>query len=591
LRPSRAGCGSTAFGEDVDLNTSLASAYIEGFQSSPGTDGWGSESVNAMIKHWAGDGPGEGGREGHMSSGKYGVYPGGAFDDHAAAFLASLDSAATMTAYSIALDGSGDALFDDRVGAAYDTGRMAVLRDGHGYDGVVVTDWGVTRTRAWGAEDLTEAERHYAILRTGHDMFGGNNDAEPVLDAYDLWQADYEASENVVDADTRFRETGARVLTMLFQPGLYENAYLDLEESREIVASADKVAAGYQAQLDSVVLVKNRDGAVAPTVPSDWADATAYIPRTYDTGFVSRDDEPVYTEGPSLTVEAAEQHLGAVVTDEATLDADGHVTGYTAPDLSDVDVVLVGMSSPVNGDNFSSAGEDLETGEWYPLSLQYRAYTADGEHVRATSISGDLLPDGTRENRSYLGNTSRITNEADLDAFERAVAAVEASGRDIPVIALLKANNPVVPAEFEGAADAVVVGFGTSDSALVEVALGLSEPRGRLPIAFPASMDAVEAQLEDVGGDTEAYVDSSGNAWGFGFGLGWVRAVGGGDVTRGWPAARGRCRPPVGPAVDPEKSDVRMIDRKAGAKTRSAEWGTGDRCTGELAHPVELRRR
>jgi beta-glucosidase len=515
------------FGENVELNTAMAQAYVEGFQSSPGTDGWGTESVNGMIKHWAGDGPGEGGREGHTNAGKYGVYPGGAFDDHAEAFLASLDSAAVMTAYSIALDGDGEPLFDAAVGSAYDEGRMGLLRDGHGYDGVVVTDWGVTGRMAWGAEDLTEAERHYAILRTGHDMFGGNNDVEPVLDAYDLWEADYEAGELGVDADTRFRETGARVLTMLFQPGLYENAYLDLDESRDIVASVDKVTAGYQAQLDSVVLLKNDGGAITAADPGDWADATVYIPRTSNTGFASTWGEAEYTEGPSLDVESAEQLVGAVVTDEATTDADGVVTAYEVPDLSDVDVVLVGMSSPDNGNNFSSAGHDTETDEWYPLSLQYRPYTADGEHVRPTSISGDVLDDGSRENRSYLGNTSRIANEADLDAFERAVAAVEASGRDIPVIVVLKADNPTIPAEFEPVADAVVAGFGTSDQALMEVALGLHEPQGRLPIGFPASMDAVEAQLEDVGEDTEPYVDAAGHAWAFGFGLDHAGPIGG----------------------------------------------------------------
>ena len=54
---------------------------------------------------------------------------------------------------------------------------------------------------------------------------------------------------------------------------------------------------------------------------------------------------------------------------------------------------------------------------------------------------------------------------------------------------------------------------------LIEVALGLHEPAGRLPIGFPASMDAVEAQLEDVGRDAESYVDSAGNTYEFGFGL------------------------------------------------------------------------
>lgn len=515
------------FGEDVELTSEMAAALVDGLQSSPETEGWGSESVAAMIKHWAGDGPGEGGRESHTSVGKYGVYPGDNFDAHTEAFLGAIDSAAVMTAYSIALDGEGQPLFGERVGSAYDSVRTGLLRED--FDGVVVTDWGVTAGgstdpdamigTSWGADDLTVAERHYAILKNGVDMFGGNNAVEPVLEAFDMWQADFEAGTNDVDADTRFRESGTRILTMLFQPGLYENAYLDLEESKAVLASEDKVAAGYAAQLASAVMLKNDGETIAASDVESWKDKTVYIPRSYDTGFDGAFGPGEYTEGPGLDLETAEQYFGTVLTDEAVEDADGVVTSYTAPDLTDVDLVLVGMSSPNNGSNFTEAGQDAETGAWYPLSLQYRPYTADGENVRKVSISGDLLADGTQENRSYFGATSRIANESALDAFERATAAVEASGQDIPVITVLKAKNPTVPSEFEAASDAILVGFGISDQALIEVALGLSEPQGRLPIGFPASMDAVEAQLEDVGEDTEPYVDSAGNAYEFGFGL------------------------------------------------------------------------
>lgn len=514
------------FGENVDLATEMAKGYVEGFQSSPGTEGWGMESVNAMIKHWAGDGPGEGGRESHTNAGKYGVYPGDNFEAGTKAFLGSLDAAAVMSSYSIALNANGDALFTDRMGTAYDTERMALLRKD--YDGVIVTDWGVTSSltdgpdaffgMAWGAEALTVEQRHYAILKNGIDMFGGNKDVAPVLAAHDLWQADFEAGVNTEDADTRFRESGARILTMLFQPGLYENAYLNLDQSKKVVGSEDKVKAGFEAQLKSVVMLKN-DGTIAAADAASWKDKTVYIPRSYDTGFNGLFGPAEYTEGTGITTEVAEQYFGKVVTDEAVLDADGKVTSYTAPDLADVDLVLVGMKSPANGNPFTSAGHDAETGEWYPLSLQYGPYTADGAHVRQTSISGDILPDGTKENRSYFGKSARISNSSDLEAFNRAVAAVAAAGKTIPVITLLKATNPTVPAEFEAKSNAILVGFGVSDQALIETAIGTSEPQGRLPIGFPISMDAVEAQLEDVGEDTEPYVDSAGNSYKFGFGL------------------------------------------------------------------------
>ncbi|PKQ25909.1 MAG: glycoside hydrolase family 3 [Actinobacteria bacterium HGW-Actinobacteria-4] len=515
------------FGEDVDMNVELTAAYVNGFQGTGGEDAWGPDSVNAMVKHWAGDGPGEGGRESHTNAGKYGVYPGGNFAEHTEAFLGSLNSAAVMTSYSIAVDGNGEPLFD-RVGTAYDAARMGLLREDNGFEGVIVTDWGVMSGSndegaffgmAWGAEDLTPGERYFEVLLTGHDMFGGVNNSTRILEGYDIWQERFEAGDVDVDAETRFKQSGARILTMLFNPGLYESAYLDPQESAAILASDDKVAAGYAAQLDSVVMLKNDGDTVTASQAADWADKTAYIPRSYNVGVASAFGPAAYTEAPGLTIDVAERYFANVVTDEAVMDADGVVTSYTAPDLSTVDIVLVGMASPDSGGNFSNVGHDRETDEWYPISLQYRPYTADGDNVRRTSISGDILADGTQENRSYFGNTSRIANEADLDAFERAVAAVEASGKDIPVITVLKAINPVVPAEFEAKSDAIIVGFGTSDQALIEVALGLYEPKGRLPIQFPLNMDTVEAQLEDVARDMTPYTDANGNVYDYGFGL------------------------------------------------------------------------
>jgi len=48
-------------GEDPDLATDMARAYVDGFQTSEGADhisgGWGYHSVNAMVKHWPGGGP------------------------------------------------------------------------------------------------------------------------------------------------------------------------------------------------------------------------------------------------------------------------------------------------------------------------------------------------------------------------------------------------------------------------------------------------------------------------------------------------------------------------------------------------------
>ena len=73
-------------GEDPDLATDMARAYVDGMQTSTGSneigDGWGYSSVNAMVKHWPGGGPEEGGRDAHFGYGAYAVYPGNNFADH-----------------------------------------------------------------------------------------------------------------------------------------------------------------------------------------------------------------------------------------------------------------------------------------------------------------------------------------------------------------------------------------------------------------------------------------------------------------------------------------------------------------------------
>lgn len=521
---------SGTLGEDADLASELAAAYVTGFQSTYDEDGnnlgWGLDSVPTTIKHAPGDGAGEGGRESHTKVGKYAVFPGGNIDEHASVFAAASDSLGMMTNYSIMLDADGNpVLGGEAMGTAYNSEVLSMIRNDIGFTGAIVTDWGVMTgandegafiATAWGAEDMDPAERYFTVLHNGVDMFGGVNDATYILQAYDLWNERFAAGEVDVDADTRWAESGARILTAYFAPGLFDSPFVELERSLETVGSEENVAAGFDAQLNSVVMLKN-DGTVAED--ADWSDKTVYIPHTYDVGHPGLFGPPEYTEGATLSIEAAEEIFGTVVTDTVEYDADGKVTSMTAPDLTGVDAVFVGLRSPNNGSPFSASGQDAETGEWYPFSLQWAPYTADGENVRTTSIGGDTLADGTKENRSYFGHTSRISNEADIDAFNRAVAAVEAAGGDIPVITIVKANNPVVPAEFEAKSNAVLVGFGVSDLATLTVAAGQHEPQGRLPIGFPLDMNAVEAQQEDVPEDMTTYVDSAGNDWKFGFGL------------------------------------------------------------------------
>ncbi len=168
-----------------------------------------------MLKHWPGGGSGEGGRDAHYGYGKYGV---------------------------------------------------------------VCTDWNITANtsavdvfegKPWGVEKLTVAERHYKVLKAGVDQFGGNNEAGPVIEAYKMGVN--EIGEAAMRK--RFEQSAVRLLRNIFRTGLFENPYLNLENTKATVGKPDFMHAGYNSQLKSVVMVKNK----ANVLPLQ-KNKTLYIP-------------------------------------------------------------------------------------------------------------------------------------------------------------------------------------------------------------------------------------------------------------------------------------------------------------------------
>jgi len=262
------------FGEDPQLDADMARAYVDGFQTSTGDaeikDGWGYHSVNAMMKHWPGGGPEEGGRDAHFAYGKFAVYPGNNFDEHLVSFTdGALKLAgptkmvsAVMPYYTISY--GRDNVTGENEGNSYNKYLITdLLRKKYGYDGVVCTDWLVTADegktpdvfagKSWGMETKTVAERHYKILMAGVDQFGGNNDAGPVMEAYKMGVKEH--GEAFMRA--RFEQSAVRLLKNIFRVGLFENPYLDVAQSKATVGKPEFMTAGYNAQLKSIVMLKN----------------------------------------------------------------------------------------------------------------------------------------------------------------------------------------------------------------------------------------------------------------------------------------------------------------------------------------------
>ena len=90
-----------------------------------------------------------------------------------------------------------------------------------------------------------------------------------------------------------------------------------------------------------------------------------------------------------------------------------------------------------------------------------------------------------------------------------------------PVIVSITASRPMVFHEFEPMVDGILLNFGTSEQALLEILSGKVEPSALLPTQMPANMKTVE----DVPLDMECHKDSEGNVYDFGFGLNWKGVI------------------------------------------------------------------
>lgn len=490
-------------GADMGMVTAFAKAYCDGLQTTEGTpNGWGKDSVAAMVKHWPGGGTGESGRDAHYAYGKFAVYPGGRFEEHMRPFTegafcledGTQKAAAVMPYYTVSWN--QDQKYGENVGNSYSRYLIDdLLRKREGYDGVVCTDWGITDdplegmggfgTRAHGVEHLSEAERYLKILSNGVDMFGGCSRKEPVLQAYALGCERY--GQTVMRQ--RMEQSAARILTLMFRVGLFENPYLNPEESAEIVGAPEFVEAGLEAQRRSVVLLKNKEN-VLPLKKG----LKLYVPGRHLDGHYTF----FRTVQPAMDV----QPLNGK-------DTEGYFSLVDSPTEADAAVVFV--ESPLC-DCYTQ--EDLDKGGngYLPITLQYRPYRA--EAAREHSLAkGDF-----RENdcdRTYIHKENTPYNASDLDNI---LAAREVMG-DKPVIVVLQLHNPTVVAEFEKQADGILAHFGVENRILMEILTGEAAPGGRLPLLLPSCMETVERHCEDVADDMEAYVDECGNRYDYGFGL------------------------------------------------------------------------
>jgi len=529
---------SGTYSDDPALTRDLADAFISGLQSTfaeDGTDlGWGTDSVIAITKHVAGAGAGEGGRNDHNTEGKYCVFPNNNLEQHLIGVIdgalnltrsSTGASAGIMTNYSVTY--SADGLFGDNQAGAYNNYKLDLLEEA-GWDGFVVTDWGVIEDgeRVWGVEDMTVAERHAEAYKAGVNQIGGSSNVEAPAEAFALLCDELGEDE----ALALYRKLAAEFFVIEINCGIFENPYISYDYAIENIWSNETLAIGEEDHVKTIIMLKN-EGNLIQEKAEGAEKQTIYIPAKFSPaseGSSMAPGAPAHIE-PCIDVELASKYFN-VITDavgEPTgePDSDGNPT-YTendiirisAEELAACDFVFVYMTAPKQD---GARGDD---GLIYGGNIQYHGYTPT--QAREVSIASD-----NGENWSWNGNPiGDDENIGDLYLLEEVSAMADEAG--IPVVACLAANGAMVMSEvepladvifyyFDGAAAEFLGGAWFNDNAIWQIVSGEAEPYALLPFDMPISMDAVDAQDEDTVHDFECYTDSEGNTYAFAFGLDW----------------------------------------------------------------------
>ncbi|MFD9700152.1 glycoside hydrolase family 3 protein [Lentzea sp. NPDC059081] len=252
------------FGQSSALTAELAVAYVRGFQGPE----LGRESVACCSKHFPGGGPQKDGEDAHFPYGREQVYPGGRFDDHVAPFRAVVEAgtAAVMPYYGMPVGLEVDGEPVEEVGFGYNRQVVTgMLREGLGFDGVVLTDWElvmdnhvgdkVLPARAWGVEHLDAHGRMELILHAGADQFGGEECVEVLLELV----AQGRVTEERIDDSAR------RLLAVKFRLGLFDDPFVDEDVAAEVVGRQDFRDEGHAAQARSVTVLQ--EGVPLPLAP------------------------------------------------------------------------------------------------------------------------------------------------------------------------------------------------------------------------------------------------------------------------------------------------------------------------------------
>ena len=239
------------WGEDAYLTSEMVVEYIKGFQG----ETLGPYSVTTVTKHFPGGGAMENGEDSHFPNGKNQTYPGRNWEYNLIPFRAAFEAGARqiMPYYSRPIGTEWE-----EVGFSFNKGIVTdLLRNQMGFEGIVVTDWGlitdsnmgdlVFPARAWGLEDASDEERAFRVLDAGCDQFGGENRFQLIIDLVRSGRI----SEDRLDVSVR------KLLKEKFLLGLFDKPFADPETANAVFGNPYFMRVGETAQRRSFTLLTN----------------------------------------------------------------------------------------------------------------------------------------------------------------------------------------------------------------------------------------------------------------------------------------------------------------------------------------------
>lgn len=434
------------FGEDNQMSKKLTQAYIEGFQG--GSNGVTADGVITVVKHFAGGGPQKFGLDPHNDYGKEQVYPGNNLEYHMVPFEGAFNAkvASVMPYYGQPIDLWYNNELIEEVGFGFSKQILTdILRGRYGFEGVILSDWGILSDcvdkcltgltaeeiaagvsawaavpigMPWGVESLLMEQRVVKAVEAGIDQFGGINDPTSVINAIN----------NGDLTIARVDESVIRILKQKFELGLFENPYVDETKATQIVGSEAFQSKADDAQRRSHVVLKNE----GVGIPLDVSGKKVFLHKA------------------NASVVAG---YGATVVDN----------------LAEADLAIIRVDTP------------YQTDAAFPFG----------------SVHFGQLGFDTQENVVLDENkTGTYTGSEDYAVI------VQAAENNVPAIVSVYLDRPAILTNVVDKTDVLLANFGSSDAALMDIITGKAKAEGKLPFELPSSWNAVLEQKTDVAYDS-----------------------------------------------------------------------------------------